>query len=394
MVSNKISLENVKKIGEKLKVTKPSAPSIMIGGTNGKGSTLITLESIYHAAGFSTGCFCSPYFFEPREQIRVNRKIIDQSILSHAFDIIEHYRENIPLSEFEKMVLAALIIFEECCTEIIILEVGLGGQDDAVNIVENDLSIITNIALDHTDFLGDTREDIAKIKSGIIKPHQIVIYGESNPPNSLLNKIKQEKATLYQLGKDFETPTQLLKRLPELKLYPENIACALKAIDCLNPRLPVEQNAIIEGLQSIHWPGRLQSIDAPVPQVLDVAHNPAACARLASELKKDQNQFESTIAVFSMYRDKDIQACLDKVKNQITEWHVAPLKNARSCSENELKEIFTKISIDKFEIYPEITMAYKTALDKAQTQLKSRVIVFGSFQTLAQALSKVPHFKV
>lgn len=390
-----LGLDRVKAVATKLNLLHPKATVITVAGTNGKGSTVAGIEAIYLAAGFNVGAFTTPFLFRYNEQVRVNGESPPDAAFIQAFEQIESAREEVTLTPFEYAALSALIIFKQHDLHVLLLEVGLGGRLDAVNIIDPDIAIVTNISIDHTEWLGETREKIAVEKAGIFRSGKPAIIGEYHPPQSLIDEAKAKGAQLYQQGEQFHYENLCTHwafisslwqdtNLPQPKLAIQNMATALMAIALLQPTLPVAKEAVVLGLTHANLPGRLQKIPGAVLEIYDVSHNPASVGWLKEHL--DSLSCEgNTYAVFSMLADKDIAASLHAIKPYIHEWYVAPLEAKRAASEEVLKKVFKETHIAKVNFFETIQLAYQAA--KSIATPKDRIVIFGSFHTVADVLA-------
>src|SRR3990167_8025056 len=297
-----LSLNRVQAVAFQLNLLSPSCPIICVAGTNGKGSTVTGLAAIYQAAGYCVGTFTSPILFRHQEQITINGRHPEDQAFCMAFEKIEHTRKNISLTPFEFYTLAALLLFQQESLDLLILEVGLGGRLDAVNILDASLAIVTSIDLDHTHYLGTTREAIAFEKAGIFRQDKPAIYGDLFPPTTLLNYAKLP--------------------LPSLAL--QNMSLVLMAVKLLQSSLPVNRQAIDKGLLQAKLPGRIQILPGEITKIFDVSHNPAAISFLSKQLK-GMSCLGNTYAVFSMLLDKDIVESIKSICSCIDHWFFAPL---------------------------------------------------------------------
>lgn len=387
-----LGLARIAKVAEQLGLTKFNCPVITVGGTNGKGSCVKTLESIFLAAGYKTGAYTSPHLLKFNERIRINNQMIDDASLSEAFEIITQHRNSIPLTFFEFTTLAALEIFRAQNLDVLILEVGLGGRLDAVNIVEPDISILTTIELDHMDWLGNTREEIAIQKAGIFRPLKPAIIGDKNPPAKLLEQAHDLNAQLYCINTDFSYETtqtswtwqskaSILSDLPLPNLPMQNVATALMAID-LFPKA-ISNSAIIEGINNAWLPGRFQKIVSPAC-ILDVAHNPAAANLLASNIK-NLKVSGNIKAVIGMLADKDIPNTLQPLLPFVKEWHLTHLPSDRTASASTLASHLQDFGQVSWYTYNNVSDAFNAAKNSLTTE--DLIVVFGSFYTVAAVLN-------
>lgn len=389
-----LDLKRVSEVANRMGLLNPPYQVVTVGGTNGKGSTVAALEAIYIEAGYKVGAFTSPYLIRFNEQIRIlGESVADKQILS-VFEKIETARQNVTLTQFEFTALAALEMFKEAHLDICILEVGLGGRLDAVNILDADVAIVTSIDIDHADILGDTRDKIAHEKAGIFRPGKPAICGDYNPPQALIDDAKKIGAILYcqnnQFG--FETDgffwnwwseTNRFEHLPQTKLLLQNMSSVLMAVELMQAKLPVSQECIDAALKKVKLPARIQVMESEITQIFDVSHNPAAVTILSDYLAKHTTSGK-TFAVFSMLADKDITQVISIIKKYIDEWYVAPLKVDRGATLDMLTQHFLEAKTDNVLWFGSITQAYQTALSQAKKG--DRVIVFGSFYTVGQVL--------
>lgn len=391
----------VKKMGWEIKV-----PIFLVGGTNGKGSTCAFLSSIYRQAGYRVGTFFSPHLWRYNERICIDGQAVSDEVIIAAFEMIECKRGGVELTFFEVNTLAAMLIFLAQHVEVIILEVGMGGRLDAVNVFEPDVSIVTNVHLDHQEYLGDTREEIGYEKAGIFRAKQPAIVGEKDPPRKLLEHIATIGAVEYRLGIGYSykvlgeqwsfyfhpihegghiahqwhaLPLPILRGSYQLA----NAAVALCALSCLYQRLPVNLGAIKKGLINVVHPGRFQILPNRPMVVLDVGHNPHAI----SELKKNLAFLPfapKKIAVFSMLADKDIRGVVRLLKNEFQLWCIATLNTERALPCARIREILISEGITSVESFASIKDAYHYA--KGIVSPEDQIVVFGSFFTVSEIM--------
>lgn len=389
-----LGLDRIKKVAERLGDLAPACAVVTVGGTNGKGSVVAGLESIYRAAGYHVGAFTSPYLFKHNEYVRIDQQIASDDAFIAAYQKIEKVRGQISLTPFEFHTLAALLIFKQAPLDILIMEVGMGGRLDAVNILESDIAIVTSIDLDHTEFLGKTREAIGFEKSGIFRQNKPAIIGDFNPPESIAKQAAALGSLLLRQGKEFnyqENPenwkwvTEDLQydELPYCSLATQNMAIVLMAITTLQKRLPISSEAIKKGLATVQLPGRIQILNEPVIKIFDVAHNPAAVSWLTKKLQS-MPTIGKTRAVFSMLSDKDIASSVHCISSIVDEWYIAPLEGKRATSIEMLQKIFSDLHIQKVHAFSNLRDAYAEALLKSQSG--DRIVVFGSFRVVAEVM--------
>lgn len=388
-----LNLERVKRVAETLGLLNPTCPIVIVGGTNGKGSTVAGLEAIYLASGYRVGTFTSPYLYRFNELVRIQGTACEDEDYVRAFQRIEAARGQVTLTQFEFNTLAALDIFKNKQLDIGILEVGLGGRLDAVNIINADVSIVTSIAIDHADWLGETREKIALEKAGIFRSGKPAVCGDFDPPVSLLTYAKDHSVPLFCQNEQFGfekqeaswswwSEKQRLENLPFSRLAIQNMSSVLMAIELMQPLLSVDRHAIDAGLKNVDLPGRIQVTSGDVTHIADVSHNPAAALFLADYLKQHPAPGK-TRAVFSMLSDKDIIATLHAMRDYIDEWYIAPLACDRASSLAVLEYCFRTVKIDEIHSYQAIKDANHAAMSASKTG--DRIVVFGSFHTVAEA---------
>ncbi len=384
-----LSLERVTQVARDLKLSKPGRYIITVAGTNGKGSTVAGLEAIYSQQGYRVGAFTSPFLFRFNEQIRIQGSELDDETLSLAFERIDIGRKNVSLTPFEFNTLVALDIFSRANLDICLLEVGLGGRYDAVNAIDTDCAIVTSIAIDHIEWLGSTRELIAREKAGIFRVHTPVICGDPFPPQSLRDYAAELQAPLFCQEKEFSYQSQdetwswqshqtHYEKLPKPVLALQNMSTVLMAIDILQNKLSVTQESIKKGLSEVKLAGRIQVIEGPITKIFDVSHNPASVELLAKKLVV-MPCVGKTLAVFSMLGDKDIRGTIQAIKNIIDEWHIAELNIERGASLANLLTSFEKENI-LVKSYQDLKEAYDSVVNLAKPG--DRVIVFGSFHSV------------
>lgn len=387
---------------------KPVCPLIVVGGTNGKGSVCAYLTQIYHEAGYRVGTLTSPHLLRFNERIAINGEAVADDLIVSAFEHIETARAEIPLTYFEFNTLAAVDVFIRQQVDVMILEVGLGGRLDAVNIFDADVAVITSVDLDHEAFLGDTVEKVAFEKAGIMRAGKPVICAQIPVPHSLSSHAAEVGADLLLLGRDFDCHKMEMQQwsyrfhpqksslytgeharhalpIPVLRgnFQLSNAACALTVLECLSERLPLDIGAIKRGLLRVRHPGRFQVLPGRPVTVLDVGHNPHAARALRSSLIA-LPYAEKRMAVFSMLADKDIDAVLEIIKDQFDCWLIAPLALPRGMTIQALQEKFIQHNITAVTAYHDVKEAYQAALSEAGEN--DRIVVFGSFHTVAEII--------
>ncbi len=394
-----LGLDRVNRVKQALGL-EPQFPIIMVGGTNGKGSACAMLEAILSAAGYRVGCYTSPHLLAYNERVRVNRTPVGDEILCHAFTAVEAARGDISLTYFEFGTLAAMWHFLQASVDVAVLEVGLGGRLDAVNIFDADCAIVTSVALDHMDYLGDTREAIGFEKAGIFRAGRPAIYGEDNPPQSLLDHAQAIGTKLQLIGRDFRFGTmheawQFQGQCASHHALPYpalrgayqlcNASACLAALDELRDRLTVSENDIRRGLLEVVLPGRFQVLPGYPAVILDVAHNPHAAQALAANLAA-MPCTGKTIAVFAMLSDKDIAGVVHALKDIVHVWIVAPIQEKRGASLACLKGVLDEAGLaEQTNTADSVTAGFEQACRSAGEN--DRILVFGSFYTVADVLT-------
>ncbi len=377
---------------------------ITVGGTNGKGSTCAMLERIYTLAGYRVGCYTSPHLVHYQERLRFNGEVIADDCLCSAFAAVEQARGDITLTYFEMGTLAALWAFEQKPLDVVVLEVGLGGRLDAVNIVDADCAIVTNVDLDHMEFLGNTRELIGHEKAGIYRQHQIAICGDVEPPASLLAYAESLGVTLNRFGIDYQIEVTDAHDahyrdahgeldIGALRLFGRyqwnNAANVIFAVRALQAKLPVTEERLLQALTGTEVTGRFQYWRQSPDVILDVAHNPHAARALRDNLQRLGADGSKVIAVFSMLSDKDIASMVDILHEAIDEWHVAPIQHPRAASIDYLQACISQnVTPDNIYVYADLPAALQAGYKKAAKN--DKIIVFGSFFTVAAILELTP----
>ncbi|VAW74968.1 Dihydrofolate synthase @ Folylpolyglutamate synthase [hydrothermal vent metagenome] len=392
-----LGLERVAAVAGKLKCLQLAPVVITVAGTNGKGSTLAILESILRLAGYRVGCYTSPHLFFYNERLRIDEESVADQLWCDAFERIDTLRGETSLTYFEFGTLAALDIMQRDTLDVALLEVGLGGRLDAVNIIDADAAIVTSIGLDHMEWLGDTREAIGFEKAGIFRAGRPAICGDTNPPDSLLEKAADSGAQLQVLGRDFhvrhsgkrwhwqgcsshyqDLPWPALAGAHQLA----NAASALAALDSLYNRLPVNETAVSGGLKCVELAGRVQILPGKVEQVLDVSHNAQAALALVDALRH-RHLSGTTHAVIGMMRDKDIDAFVKILGGQVDHWYPVGLNCERAFSSDQLATSLRNAEVNRPVQPCQSVVEAQTALhDKVQEG--DRVLVCGSFYTVAE----------
>ena len=390
-----LTLERIKKIAYELNLLQPKVPTVIIGGTNGKGSTVTFLKYIYTAHGYKVGTFTSPYLFSFNEQIQINTTHINDAKICAAFRKINASckKHKISLTLFEYKTLAALIIFAKANVDIILLEVGMGGEFDATNIINADVAILTSVTKDHTKYLGNTVNKIGLTKAKISRPQKPFIIGKQIPA-AVIEYAEKINTKLLQINKDFyykkygkfwqfKYKNLSFNHLSILNILLENISLALMAAVILQKKLPLSFSNLNCAFTKFYLPGRFESIKNNPQVIIDVAHNPASCKLLAINLKKKFSG-QKIYAVFSMLKDKDIKNSLKYFKDLVFCWFIAKIHgDERAADLSMLKTAIlhnnTSTNIKEFGT---LTDAYKAAL---KNNHNIPIIIFGSFSTVNES---------
>lgn len=377
---------------------------ITVAGTNGKGSTCAMLEACLLQAGYCTGVYTSPHLVHFQERCRIHGESVQPDGLLPHFAKVEAARcqgSEISLTYFEFTTLVILSLMAEANVDVAILEVGLGGRLDAVNVIDADCAVITSIDLDHTDLLGPDRESIGVEKAGIMRAGKPVIVSDPVPPESVLAHAASIGADLWQFGKDFNFTGDKQQwawagrgRRYSGLAYPAlrganqllNASGVLAALEAVRPRLPVTAQAIRNGLAMVELPGRFQIIPGQPTLVLDVAHNPHAVAALSENLDA-MGFYPTTHAVFGAMADKDVSAIMARVGVLVDRWYFCDLPTARAASAQDLQKQWQSTNSRKNVsscTYANPQAALKAAVAAADPT--DRIVVFGSFFTVGGVL--------
>ncbi|SMN00309.1 Dihydrofolate synthase @ Folylpolyglutamate synthase [uncultured Candidatus Thioglobus sp.] len=369
-----LGLERIGKVYKRLFPRTLNFKVITVAGTNGKGSTIALIESIYQQANIQIAKFTSPHLLQYNERFVVNGVQASDEQICSAFEKIEQQRKEVSLTYFEFSTLAALIIFTAADVDIVLLEVGLGGRLDSVNVVDCDMAIISNIDIDHTDYLGDTREAIALEKSGIMRKNTPCICGDRNPPSTIAQHAKKIGALLTFTNTPYSGAIGLQG---EHQKYNATLAVAM--VNSWQSVFPVSQTQLANGIQNATLSGRFQlkTINNKTI-VLDVAHNPAAVQSLCATLNSSK---QPTIAIFSALKDKNINSMIKIIEPMINEWLLVPIHTNRAITMQDLTKKFD-LSSD-IKVCEDVSFAIHQALNAKQHQ---RIVIFGSFYIVADAL--------
>ena len=376
---------------------KPNFPIILVAGTNGKGSTCAFLESIFTQAKYKVGCYTSPHLFEFNERIKINQIPCSDQDISKAINFIDKNKKKELLTYFEVTTLAAVNIFCENKIDLAILEVGLGGRLDAVNIFDPDISIITSIALDHQDYLGTSIEEIAFEKSGILRSNKYSIINSRTGVDTITEYGKKINTNLSLVGVDysvFEDKGGLTYQSKDLSLselpYPnlagekqiENLGGALRAIELMSKSFNVTKDDVGSGIVNTNLKGRMEIFSLNPLILLDVAHNEESAIALYDFASKKKNNGK-VLAVFSILADKSIESVISPFINLVDEWYISTIDHPRALPAKEIGAIINKQTENvKICIFSNLQAAYKNA--RKNIAANDNIIVFGSFFTVAQ----------
>ena len=398
-----LGLERMRQVAGRLALDLNGSFKVVVAGTNGKGTSVRLLESILQASGLSVGSYTSPHFLRYNERISLYGQPVADTLICDAFARIEAVRQGVPLTYFEYGTLAALIIYSDAVPDVLLLEIGLGGRLDSVNLVDADIALITTIALDHTDWLGPDRESIGFEKAGIFRPGCLAVCGDPQPPASLLNHAAKLAVDLrtngqayqYSLeadnlwtwqGQDLAGNPLVLSSLPRPHLPVQNAAAVLQLLQLMP--FAIDKQQLSAGLVNARLTGRMQSARlAGYPCILDVAHNPESASYLASVLA--QQAVSPTHLLLGMLADKDMSSVCEALLPVVDHWHLVTLSNPRGASAAQLKQVLNKLGV------PSTSMAEYDSVDRALAELPSqltatsRLVIAGSFFTVTDALKTV-----
>jgi dihydrofolate synthase / folylpolyglutamate synthase len=393
----------VREVREAL-ASRSGAALFVVGGTNGKGSTCAMLESIALAAGYRVGLYTSPHLLRYNERVRMGGQPVADERLCAAFEGVEQARtrngRDTSLTYFEFGTLAAWEIFAAEALDVVILEVGLGGRLDAVNVFDPDCAVLTSIGVDHTDYLGPTRESIGAEKAGVFRPGRPAIVSDAQPPHTVLEAARRVGADLRLIGRDFGYSAERGQwlfwgregRRPGLA-YPAlrgasqlaNASAALAALEALRERVPVAAQDVRAGLARVQLPGRFQVLPGRPAVVLDVAHNPQAAAVLSDNLGA-MGFYPETYAVLGMLKDKDITGVCAALKGRISAWFAATLSGPRGASSGDVAGAIASSGAGGEVLqFTSPSEAFAAARNRAGEN--DRIVVFGSFHTVAEIMA-------
>lgn len=385
-----LGLERVALVYKALKV-ELGCPVISVAGTNGKGSICAMLESILRGAGYRTAMYTSPHLVRFNERVRLNGQDAGDGMLCEAFAAVEAARGDIALTYFEYATLAALWIFAREKPDVVVLEVGLGGRLDAVNVVDADCAVLASVGIDHVEYLGHDRESIGREKAGIFRAGRPAVIGDAEPPDSVLAAPGKQLLA----GRDFGWEAQAGQwnywgpggrrsglAYPSLRggMQLRNAATAICALDALRDALPLAMQEIRRGLAHTALPGRFQVLPGRPQIILDVAHNVQAAATLAENLASSGFATE-TIAVCGMLHDKDIAGVLRQLAPRITRWHLATLPGKRGATGAQLASV-----LENRACVTHASPAAAFAAAREEAGENDKIVVFGSFFTVGEVI--------
>ncbi|MGE0875284.1 MAG: bifunctional tetrahydrofolate synthase/dihydrofolate synthase [Burkholderiales bacterium] len=394
-----LGLERVARVWQRMRMAI-DAPVFTVSGTNGKGSTCAMLEAILRSAGHRTGLYASPHLLRYNERVRICGTEATDDALVAGFEAVEAARDDVPLTYFEYGTLGALWLFARERLDALVLEVGLGGRLDAVNIVDPDCAILTSIGIDHVGYLGDTREAIGAEKAGIFRRDRPAVVADRDPPRSVLDTARRQGALLYLIGRDFDCHSEPhqwryrgLDGSSTVLAHPalrggaqlRNACAALAALEALRTRVPVAMQDIRYGLAHVSLPGRFQVLPGRPQVILDVAHNPAAAQVLADNLGASGYAPE-TVAVIGMLGDKDAVGVVAALSGRVTRWHVAALAGPRGSSGQAVMDaIAASGSVAPATLHASAADAFRAA--RGECGESDKIVVCGSFLTVAEVMA-------
>lgn len=402
-----LGLDRVREVAVRMGLERLPFPVVTVAGTNGKGSTVAMLEAILHEAGYRVGAYTSPHLLDYNERVRTARIAASDAELCSAFERVEAQRGRTKLTYFEFGTLAAAELLRSQHVDIAVLEVGLGGRLDAVNLWDADVAVISSIGIDHTDWLGPDRESIGREKAGIFRAGQPAVCGDPAPPTTIEERAAAIGADLRLVGRDFgfergatgwtwRCPNCGTGRMRAALPYPAmrgdyqlyNASSVLMALELLAPRFTASQADVRAGLQEAVLPGRFQTLSGVPVRVLDVAHNAQAARSLAATLAT-QKVTGKTLAVVGMLKDKPMADVLAEASAVVDAWHLATLDTPRGASAEQLHAALSAAGIGTpATLHPDVAAAYSEALRQAGPA--DRIVVFGSFHTVGAILRAVP----
>jgi dihydrofolate synthase/folylpolyglutamate synthase len=381
-----LGLDRVRQAYKNLNI-KQSFPIVMVGGTNGKGSTCAFLESIFHSASYKVACYSSPHFFKFNERVRVNKATCSDKVIVNALFRVNEARKNIPLTYFEMTTLAAMLIFVESDIDIAIMEVGLGGRLDAVNIFDPEVSLITSVSIDHQEFLGGSVEKIFKEKVGIFRDNKNAILNFGNQ-EAFIKKFKDASKALDGSKIDFYGQTKIFLNLPLPKLFGktqlQNLSGALRVVELIDKKYPITQSSLKKGIKQTDIIGRLHCINKNPFIILDVAHNEESAESLNQFFIK-QKLKGKVRCVFSLLKGKNIMDITEPFIGYVDEWYISEIDSPRAL---EAKEIISSLQKQRKDVtyhsFKNTEKAFSAAYKNSDDN--DNIIAFGSFFIVSEIL--------
>ena len=389
-----LGLQRIKPIYEQLIKSKIASKVIVVGGTNGKGTTTEFLGQLLVSKHKNVGTFTSPHLFNFNERIKINGKPVSDESIIESFKLIEESRGATNLTYFDFSTLAALLIFNKSNVDYMVLEIGLGGRLDPVNIVDSDIAILTNVELDHQDWLGEDRESIGKEKADIFKLHKPVIIGQHEVPNSVHEKILETKNQTFCVGKEFDYQVDDSNKkwtftfkgerqvsYSDIKLNSfsvSSISCALAAFCLLEEEVSLDMDVVFN---SLDLKGRCELIDNRY--LLDVSHNESSARFLSSFIERNFEDGTVINAVFGVMEDKDVNSILEPLATRINKWYVTSADIERSMATEKLGDIINSKYPKDMELVGSVTEACMKAQE--ETEEEGLILIFGSFYTVSEA---------
>ena len=389
-------IERIKSVYNRLGIERIADKVIIIAGTNGKGSTVSILESLLCQANFKVGAFTSPHIQRYNERIKIDKKEISDEEIIDAFKYIDDRRGEISLTYFEFATLAAFYIFYKNNIDYAVLEVGLGGRLDATNIIDSDISIITSIGIDHTEFLGNTIDSIALEKAGVMRPLRFSIFADDNPPSVIMKYAKNNSTTLLVHQNDFESKIynnywewsgRKFKKikLPLLPLVGDfqynHSSAALMALEILEPSIFRKKDILPDAIRNIKLLGRYQIVKSNPEIILDVAHNEDAANKLKSNV--DKYPKKKTRAVIGVLKDKDVYSLVKPLISTVDKWYCATIDSERGMN---AKEIASRLEVSSnncnVEEFDKMSSAFSKVL--SESSYEDRILIYGSFYTISE----------
>jgi dihydrofolate synthase/folylpolyglutamate synthase len=392
-------LERILSVYEKLNISSVAKKVITVAGTNGKGSTVSFLESVLSKTNYNVGTFTSPHILKYNERIKINQKEIDDESLLDVFELIDTKRGSTTLTYFEFATLSAFYLFSKSNLDVAVLEVGLGGRLDATNIIDSDVSIITSIGIDHTEFLGNTIDSIALEKAGVMRPFKKSIFAQDKPPAALFQYAKNNSVNLLVHNNDYsvirnaktwniKSKNIKIENIPNLKMigdYQYNYAAASTvALAEILPECISDDIHIKEALCDTEISGRFQYLQKSPDVILDVAHNEDAAKSLARNIKNIG--YKKIIAVLGILSDKDVYSIVEPFSSFISHWHIGTIDSERGMNADEIKFRINSSFKNSLSIstHSSISSAFISALNLQDKD--TLILVYGSFYTVSEVL--------